>query len=57
MKTFKEYLQEALIAEKSPPSKEAEDWIEANKEEFKKQYGDDYESVLYAKAWKLFGDK
>lgn len=52
MKSFREF-----IAEKAPPSKEAEEWIKANKEEFKKQYGDDWEKVLYAKAWKMFGEK
>lgn len=52
MKTFKQFL-----IEKAPPSKEAEDWIKANKEEFKKQYGDDWESVLYATAWEKYGNK
>lgn len=46
-----------FINEASPPSKEAEDWIKSNKEEFKKQYGEDWESVLYATAWKMFGKK
>lgn len=46
-----------FITEASPPSKEAEDWIKSNKEEFKKQYGEDWEAVLYATAWKMFGKK
>lgn len=52
MKTFKEFLSES-----APPSKKAEDWIKANKEEFKQQYGDSWEEVLYATAWKMFGAK
>ena len=51
MKSFKQYLQE-----KAPPSKKAEEWIKKNKSEFKDQYGDNWEEILYAKAWKLFGD-
>lgn len=49
MKQFGEYLMEV-----SPPSKKAEEWILANKEKFKKEYGKDWPSVLYATAWKLF---
>jgi hypothetical protein len=52
MKSFKKYLMES-----APPSSEAEEWIVANKDKFKKEYGDDWESVLYATAWKMFGDK
>lgn len=52
MKSFLTFLNEV-----SPPSKKAEDWIKANKEEFKKQYGEDWESALYATAWKMFGQK
>lgn len=44
------------LEESAPPGKDAEDWIKANKEEFKKQYGDDYEKYLYGKAWTLFGE-
>ncbi len=45
-----------LLKEKAPPSKKAEDWIKSNKAEFKKQYGKDYKRVLYATAWKMFGE-
>ena len=38
------------IHEVAPPG--MEDWIEGRKEEFKKRYGDKWESVLYATAWK-----
>lgn len=48
---------EHTLEESAPPSEEAEAWIKANKERFKKKYGKDYERVLYAKAWKLFGEK
>lgn len=52
MKTLRQYLFEV-----APPSKEAEEWIKANKAEFKKRYGDKWEEVLFATAWKLFGNK
>jgi hypothetical protein len=51
MRSFKQFLQE-----KAPPGKKAEEWIKANKAEFKDRYGDEWEQVLYARAWKLFGD-
>ena len=54
MLSFKEY----WLLESSPPGTKAEDWVKANKEKFKKEYGEDkYEEVLYATAWKLFGKK
>ena len=37
--------------EDAPPG--MEDWIKSNKERFKKQYGKDWEEVLYATAWKM----
>lgn len=44
--------------EVAPPSAGAERFIKANKAKFKKQYGEkNGEKVLYATAWKLFGDK
>jgi hypothetical protein len=51
MKSFQQF-----IKEKAPPGKKAEDWIKSNKQRFKDQYGNDWEQVLYAKAWKLFGE-
>lgn len=45
------------VQEVAPDDPEIEDWIKKNKEEFKKQYGDKYKEVLYAKAWKMFNDK
>jgi len=41
---------EKAIDEVAPPGKE--DWIKKRKPEFKKRYGKDWESVLYATAWK-----
>jgi hypothetical protein len=38
------------IVEVAPPGMEG--WIKKRKPEFKKRYGDDWESVLYATAWK-----
>lgn len=46
-----------IINEKAPPGKEAEEWIKSSKDSFKDQYGDDWEEVLYATAWKKFGNK
>ena len=44
--------------EVAPPSAGAERFIKANKAKFKKQYGEkNGEKVLYATAWKLFGNK
>jgi hypothetical protein len=59
MKPLKEYLLEERKkqCESAPPSKEAEDWVKANKKRFKDEYGDRWEEVLYATAWKMFGDK
>ena len=45
------------LTEVAPEGKNAEDFIMKNKASFKKRYGDDWERVLYATAWKLFGDK
>lgn len=41
---------EAELTEKAPPG--MEDWIVAHKKEFQDQYGDRWEEVLYATAWK-----
>lgn len=45
------------VYETAPNSKEAEEWIMANKAKFKKTYGEDWKNVLYATAWKLFPEK
>ena len=42
------------LSEKAPDSPEAEAWVLANKERFKKRYGANYEKFLYGKAWELF---
>lgn len=49
-------LEEFILTEKAPPGKKAEDWINSNKQNFKDRYGEDWESILYAKAWDLFGE-
>jgi hypothetical protein len=50
-------IQESVkVKEKAPPGKKAEDFIKNNKESFKKRYGKDWERVLYATAWKQFGE-
>jgi hypothetical protein len=43
-------LFENNVTEVAPPG--MEDWIKDRKEDFKKRYGDKWESVLYATAWK-----
>lgn len=46
------------VNEKSPPGKKAEKWIKSNKKRFIDQYGKKKGmSVLYAKAWDMFGTK
>lgn len=45
-----------MLTEVAPKGKKAEDFITKNKASFKKRYGDNWERVLYATAWKLFGD-
>ena len=44
------------MMEKAPPGEKAERFIKQNKESFKKRYGKDWERVLYATAWKQFGE-
>ena len=41
---------ESEIKEVAPPG--MEDWIKDRKADFKKRYGDKWEEVLYATAWK-----
>ena len=54
--TFGTTVKEAIINEVSPPSKEAEAWIKANKQRFIDEYGKKKGmEVLYAKAWKMHG--
>lgn len=46
------------ITEAAPPDAEIEKWIKANKERFKKEYGEEKGlSVLYAKAWDMYNNK
>lgn len=47
-------IKRKTIYEVAPPGKKAEDWVLSNKARFKKEYGKDWEQVLYATAWKLF---
>ena len=44
------YTPQKSLDEETPPGMEG--WIKKRKPEFKKRYGDDWESVLYATAWK-----
>ncbi len=45
------------IKEVAPPGKDAEEFIKNSKDKFKKRYGDNWEKVLYATAWKVNGNK
>lgn len=51
---FKEFLME-----KAPPDADIEKWLEdpETKKAFKEKYGDSWESVLYATAWKTYHQK
>ncbi len=48
-------LLESRLNEKAPPGEKAERFIRKHKKEFKKRYGDKWEEVLYATAWRMFG--
>ena len=50
-------MKRKMVYESAPPGEEAERFILKNKGPFKKRYGKDYEQVLYATAWKIFGNK
>lgn len=45
------------LKEVAPPNNKAEQFINDNKEDFKKRYGANWERILYATAWKMFGNK
>jgi predicted nucleotidyltransferase len=49
-------LQEFDLAERAPPTRKGERFIRKHKAEFKDRYGDNWKGVLYATAWKLFGE-
>jgi hypothetical protein len=58
MKSLKEILKESedfdKIDEVSPPGKDYEEWIKANKSRFIKQYGKEKgKKLLYARAWNM----
>jgi hypothetical protein len=44
------------LDEVAPPGKKAERFIKKHKKEFKKRYGKRGSDVLYATAWKKFGE-
>jgi hypothetical protein len=56
-KAAKEKKAKGKVEESAPPGKKAEDFIKSNKAGFKDRYGDRWEEVLYATAWKKFGKK
>jgi len=55
MKYSKLKFQDPQVLEEAPP--DMEDWIEDNKESFKKRYGKKWEPILYATAWKMHNKK
>lgn len=56
MTTFKQYRANHLT-EEAPPDPEIEQWIRDNKKRFQAKYGDDWEEVLYGKAWNMYNKK
>lgn len=44
------------LAEDAPPGEKAERFIHDHKKEFRKRYKKRWKQVLYATAWKLFGE-
>jgi hypothetical protein len=48
-------LEPAALQEKAPPDQRVEDWILANKAEFKRRYGPEWRRVMYGHAWKMYG--
>jgi hypothetical protein len=58
---YNKYLTQSFeydyVTESAPPGKDAENWIRSNKSRFIKEYGEEKGlRVLYARAWKLFGE-
>ena len=49
-------LNNSFIPEEAPPGDKAERFIRKNKADFKERYGENWERVLYATAWKNFGE-
>lgn len=45
------------LDEKAPPGIKAKRFLRKAKKDFKKRYGDDWESRLYGTAWKMFGSR
>jgi hypothetical protein len=55
-KELKQYAQFGRnVKEAAPPDQE--EWIKHRKADFKKRYGDRWEEVLYATAWKRHNKK
>jgi len=50
-------LPEFDLAERAPATRKGERFIRRHKAEFKERYGDNWKGVLYATAWKLFGEE
>lgn len=44
------------VSEKAPPGAKAERFVRKNKSDFKERYGKRWKKVLYATAWKQFGE-
>jgi hypothetical protein len=57
IKKLSKQVNESEVEETAPPGKKAEDFIKSNKDDFKKRYGNRWQEVLYATAWKQFGKK
>lgn len=51
--------ESVVIVEKAPPDEKIQKWLEdpATKADFKKRYGDEWEEIMYATAWKIYNGK
>ena len=51
--------ENVVIVEKAPPDEKLQKWLEdpATKADFKKRYGDEWEEIMYATAWKIYNGK
>jgi hypothetical protein len=61
--TFSDYFEHEVKQKETTESKhetsksQAGEWVEANKKDFKKRYGKEWEQKLHAEAWQKFGKK
>lgn len=51
--------ENVVIVEKAPPDEKLQKWLEdpKTKADFQSRYGDEWEEIMYATAWKIYNDK